>query len=421
MSDVREVLDTLPEKSVQVFEYIYKRRTLSKVDLCGLLDKNMTFINRMVAPLEASGLIIPTGKGDSTGGRKPTLYEVNPKGLYVGAFNISSTYCEVALVNLKLEPLFMERFAMPAQDGPDQVVPHLVSLLLMGMEKFRIANGQICGIGVSVFGSFNAESGSINRPIALYANEAWLGYPLAGRIEELTGLHVEMEKGTNAAALLEYLYGKGRKEHRMLYVLCAMNIRTAFILNGIIVNAAPNNEDAFGHMTIDMDGEACECGNYGCVAAYATIPSIIRTFCIELKKGRVSVVAKRPEDVTFEDICQAVEVKDQLAVEVITRSATILGSALANYINLVGPSVVIISGLIPQRCGLYYTVAVQTARKKTERLLSNTTIRFENGGTFDHAITLGSASVVVERMIERRITPSRYTESNEGDGGYRYP
>jgi predicted NBD/HSP70 family sugar kinase len=38
---------------------------------------------------------------------------------------------------------------------------------------------------------------------------------------------------------------------------------------------ANDAEDAFGHMVINVDGEACSCGNYGCIDCYSSIYRII--------------------------------------------------------------------------------------------------------------------------------------------------
>lgn len=396
----KNIITDLPSNILQLFELICHGKTVSKTDLCTALGRNMMYVNRMIAPLQEKGLIIPKGKGVSTGGRKPVLYEINPNRFFVGAFNISSTYCEVALLGLDLHVVFIKQFHMAEQDRPAEVLQHIIHLFREGVAASIGKMDSVLGIGLSVFGSFSLEKGAINNQVQLYANKAWIGFPLVEYLEGELGKPVVMEKASNASALLEYRFGKGRGRKRMLYVLCAMNIRSAVILNGTIMNASDNYDDAFGHMTINIDGERCECGNYGCLAVYATIPAIVKNFRAALKWGRTTMVTKTPEDISFDDICDAVRKGDLLAKEVVAHAAAVFGTALANYINLIGPEVVILSGLTIEKCHFFYTEAVKVALVKTELLRTNRQITFEENGSFEHVITIGAGSIFIEHLFD---------------------
>jgi len=396
----KNIVTALPSNILQVFELICHGKTVSKTDLCTALGRNMMYVNRMIAPLQEKGLIISKGKGASTGGRKPVLYEINPDRFFVGAFNVSSTYCEVALLGLDLHVVFLKHFYMTEQDCPADVLQLIINLFREGVVASIGEMDFVLGIGLSVFGSFSLEKGTINKQVQLYANNAWIGFPVVEYLEKELGKPVVMEKASNASALLEYRFGKGRGRKRMLYVLCAMNIRSAVILNGTIMNASDNYDDAFGHMTINIDGERCECGNYGCLAVYATIPAIVKSFCSALKWGRTTTITKKPEEISFDDICDAVRKGDLLAKEVVAHAAAVFGTALANYINLIGPEVVILSGLTIEKCHFFYTEAVKVALTKTKLFRTNSSITFEENGSFEHAITIGAGSIFIEHLFD---------------------
>jgi predicted NBD/HSP70 family sugar kinase len=109
-------------------------------------------------------------------------------------------------------------------------------------------------------------------------------------IEDATGMSVIIDNGANMAALAEYIYGEGKGSDNLAYINCGMGIRTGSISSGTVVRTINGTEDAFGHMVIDVDGELCSCGNYGCVECYSSIPAIVGKFARELKKGRVTAV-----------------------------------------------------------------------------------------------------------------------------------
>ena len=65
----------------------------------------LSTLNRVMQPLETEGLIVESSIGESTGGRKPVLYDVNPKQYYLVGIDISKTYTKMVVTNLKTDVL----------------------------------------------------------------------------------------------------------------------------------------------------------------------------------------------------------------------------------------------------------------------------------------------------------------------------
>jgi len=47
------------------------------------------------------------------------------------------------------------------------------------------------------------------------------------------------------------------------------------VVDGRPVSGQSGNAAHIGHVVVDMDGEACACGSYGCVEAYASGPRMV--------------------------------------------------------------------------------------------------------------------------------------------------
>lgn len=384
----------------RVFAYILKHKPVSRADISLALSKTAMSVKRAMEPLEEAGLIVECGIGKSSGGRKPILYHVDSRRYYIGAVNISTTYCEVGIMNLCMELLAIRNVALNPHSQPDHVMDMISDMLHSESEELGISKTQLLGVGVSVFSSLNRESGKLIRPIILYLNESWVDYPIVSELEKRLELPIETEKGTNAAAMLEYHYGKAKESKRMLYILCAMNIRSAVVVGGELQSIAPYYEDAFGHMTINYDGEPCQCGKYGCVDCYTTIPAILEQFRVGIKRGRSSILEPLVESgsLAFQDICHASEEGDALSCEVITSAASMLGLALANYIDLFCPDTVVLSGLLVKESPLYFKVAVEAAKQKSNYGMNNSHVVFERRGSFPHSITSGAGVILLEHL-----------------------
>ena|SRR5659263_145480 len=97
-------------------------------------------------------------------------------------------------------------------------------------------------------------------------------------------------------------------------------------------------------MIINMDGEPCNCGNFGCVEAYLSIPIVAKKYISALKMRRNLQIVKPIQDIHYTDICVAAENGDELARSVIKSGAGHFGVSLANYFRLLNPQAVILSG-----------------------------------------------------------------------------
>lgn len=191
----------------------------------------------------------------------------------------------------------------------------------------------ILGVGIGTVGPLDREKGILFNPPNFPA-PGWVNVPLKDILEKEIDLPITVDNGANTAVLVENIFGAGKGFSNMAYFHCGIGIRTGAIAGGKIVRTINDAEDAFGHMIIDVDGEQCNCGNFDCVDCYSSIPAIVTKFITALKKGRVSNTTTPLDQMQYSDICAAAEEDDDLAKEIIVEAATILGSGLANYINL---------------------------------------------------------------------------------------
>ncbi len=398
MEKTDETLRNLSNESQRLFDLIQKKGPISKNSLQELAKMKLTTLNRMMQPLEAAGLIVQSGIEESIRGRKPVLFDVNRFRDFIVGVALTRTYVQVIISNFKMEILGQTRFPMDQSLTPAATADRIAAAIDGQLSELRIAKERVIGVGVGAIGPLDRKKGVILNPRKFPA-PGWLNTPIRDLLEEKTGLPVVMDIGVNMAAVAEYFWGCGRNLEKMAYINCGIGIMSGFIAAGTIVRTTNDAEDTLGHMIIDVDGERCDCGNFGCIECYSSIPAIAGRFGSELKKGRKSKIAKPPEDIDYRDVCLLAESNDELAREVISSAATILGTGLANYINLLNPGLVVISGPLVKHSQLFFAVATEVAQKKCIYLHENR-IPFKREGFFgDSAIAVGAAALVIERII----------------------
>ncbi|MDK2810474.1 MAG: hypothetical protein PWR27_1183 [Petroclostridium sp.] len=402
MQNAADVLCGLNKESRTVFSLIQKKGPLTKSELLLITKMKLTSLNRFMQPLEDKKLIVQVGIGESTGGRKPVVYDVNPLQYYVIGIDISRTYTQIVISNLKMEILNQQQFTMTQSFTPEKTAKAISHIIKNMLGQLSIDRSMILGAGVGTIGPLDRKKGIILNP-KNFAAPGWVNVPIKQILEQELQLPVVIDNGANTAVLAESLFGCGKDFENIAYFNCGIGIRTGAISGGTIVRTINDAEDAFGHMVIDVDGELCSCGNYGCVEAYSSILSITNKFMSAIKKGRTSIISKPLETIGYIDICNAAEKKDELARETIINAATILGTGLANYINLLSPDLVILSGPLVKHSELFYEVCTQVAIKKYYLKQENKMV-FSKGGDFkDNAIAVGAAAAVVEQILNNTL------------------
>lgn len=393
-----KTLAELDDVKKHILRVVQKNGPMTKSQLSLMTNLKTTTLNRFMKPLEEIGLIVEVDLGESSGGRKPVLYDVNPGKYYCIGVDISRTYTRAVIVNLKMKILACVEFPMTEENTPQRTIKDISRCIEKMKSLLSIENQDILGVGVGAVGPMDRLQGIITGARNFRA-PGWSNVPLREMLERELSLPVMVDNGANGAVLAELHFGSGKGLENIAYFNCGIGIRTGAVSGRNLVRTINDAEDVFGHMIIDVDGEQCSCGNYGCIDCYSSINSMVKKFISLLKRGRVTSVPHSEDGVDYRAICSGAEDGDPLAVEVITNAASILGAGLANYMSLLNPQMVILSGPLIKHSDLFYRVSTEVARRKLY-LGKNNRIIFNRGGYFkDNAMAVGAAVLFIEQIL----------------------
>ena len=195
-------------------------------------------------------------------------------------------------------------------------------------------------IVVALPGPLNPESGVIfsapNIP-------GWENYPIGPELEKRFGIPVRIGNDANLAALGEWRFGAGQGHHHVLYMTISTGIGGGVINNGRLLLGTRGLATEVGHVTVLPDGPMCGCGQRGHLEALASGPAITLYVKEQMAGGAVSSL-KNKESLSARDISEAAAQGDELAIQALARAGTYIGQALASFLHLFNPSVVILGG-----------------------------------------------------------------------------
>lgn len=381
MLEAYKVFESLNDRCKYILRIIQENGPVTKNELINITKLKLTTLNRNIKTLLNEKIIIESDIGDSTGGRKPSLYDVIQDRFYIIGIDISRTYTKIVITNLKFktieERLLSHEYNI---ETISEIIPDVIKECCI---KLQIQHSDIVAIGIGIVDGFNAN-------------------PLKDALEREFNTIICIDNGASAAVIGEYNFGIGKGKNNIAYINCGVGIRTGIISSGILIRTINNLEDVFGHMIVDVNGEQCFCGNHGCIESYVSISNITKKFINRMKETNPLGLKKNLDNINYRDVCSLAEREDETAMNIIKDAALYFGIGLSNYIKLFNPELIILSGPLMQNSKLFYNTAKEITMQKCH--IKNSNIQFSRGGYFEeNSIAVGACAMVMEKILNQEI------------------
>jgi glucokinase len=125
-------------------------------------------------------------------------------------------------------------------------------------------------LGVGVAGLLDREAGVLIESPNMHVLD---GVDLVGGLSRRLDIErgrIRLENDANVAALGEQWLGAGRGRSDLLVVTLGTGIGGGLILDGSLWAGPGGNAGEIGHVTVEPEGRACECGSTGCLETLAS-------------------------------------------------------------------------------------------------------------------------------------------------------
>jgi len=213
--------------------------------------------------------------------------------------------------------------------GREAVVDALVKAVVTLRD--RRAGDQLAGTGIAVPGFIVMEEGRVlvspNLP-------ALNDFSARDAFQERLKAPVILENDANAAALGEKWMGAGRDVNDLILLTLGTGIGGGIICDGKVVHGYLGMAAELGHITVDLNGTPCGCGNTGCLEKHASATAVA-TMARHLSIG---------DNLTSEDVYNLAKQGNAAAKRVFECMGQALGIGLATYIQVFNFPLYLLSG-----------------------------------------------------------------------------
>lgn len=285
-------------------------------------------------------------------------YTFNPSADYAIGVDVGGTKINAGLVNGQGEVLRMVSLATMA--GEVKTVDRILQAIQEVIAEAGCMESDLClkGIGVGSAGQIDWASGSIRSASDIIPGYA--GTRLKDILEEHFQLPVIVDNDVNVLALTEKHLGAGQGVEHFLCLALGTGVGGALVVDGRLVHGAWGGGGELGHISVDFSGPPCVCGGIGCLEHYASGTSIARRMREKLARRGDSEV-----DVDSREVFARWHRGDLLANELMQETLSALGSAIASFIHMCNPSLIVIGGGVAEAGDRLFTELRREVARRT--------------------------------------------------------
>jgi glucokinase len=230
-----------------------------------------------------------------------------------------------------------KKLSTPEKPLPDQLVSFIIDELgEMELKSPTLVIEDIVSVGICFAGFIEHHQKLVHQAPNLGWKEP---VPLAVLFEKQLNRPVIIENDASAAVIGEVYYGAARGHQDAIYITFSTGIGGGLFLDGQLYRGTTGFAGEIGHTKFFGKGRICNCGGDNCLETWASGNGIAKS-AAELWE---------PVDLGYDELTTAIVFQEaaagnQPAKLILKQAIKAFGIGLANLLNILNPSCLVIGG-----------------------------------------------------------------------------
>lgn len=344
----RNIQDIQRKNRCVVLQTMLEQKEISRVDLSRVTQLNKATITNIIRDFIERGIVEEIGAIEASNGRRTAGLSLKMDEVVIITLRVYQNEIHAAICNIhgKLEE-YQKVNCMPNGDGQiilTQLEKHTKRMLVYCQERKK----RILGIAIATLGwVFSGKSTGYSQYVYADCFPELAYIDIKKEMEErFLGYRIIVDHDANMSALAEWkeLYKNDEHVDSMLNIVCGIGFGGGIVIKGELFRGKNGVAGEVGHMGINCNAMA-----YGGNSVKRKYHSMFEDYASPLAlresiKERLYEYPNTPltEYSTFEEIYEAYEQEDELAVWAVTRQARYLAYGITGLIFILNPEVIIL-------------------------------------------------------------------------------
>lgn len=388
-------IDATPSSSeynrARIVQYIYNQGEVSRADIARAVQLTPAAVTKITARLIDDQLIRETGSQHGEAKRRAIGLAVDSEHKHVLAIKFARSIVQIGVFDLHGNAL--STHTLPPVTNA--TVHDTLQTLHQYIHDLLSSDPDIRAIGLAVPGPYLRN---IGRTAVVSSMQQWQDVNFIDEFAKAYNLPVYIEQDARAGALAEYLWGEHPHTNNLAYYLLGEGIGLGVIERAELIHGAAGTATEIGHISIDIHGRACECGNQGCLERYTSAVAIHDD--INANPTLIENSADLTHREVINALCDQAAQSNQEAISYLHAIGEYIGYGCVNIINAFNPERIILGDMIAQ-AGRYILPAVHAVinQRVIADIAKSTEISISSLPS--DAALAGAAAVAVTHLLEQ--------------------
>ncbi len=384
---------TVPKR---ILEHFISQGSSTIPELSKSIGVSLPTATSALNEMMSMGLVKEVGKKDNSTGRIPMVYDLVPTaGYFIGAN--PEMDCLALAASDFCGNLIVEKTRIPYRyENTPENLKRLGEIINEFIDGLPIDKEDILNVCVNVAERVDPFEGKA------YNMFTFLNKPLTEEISQMIGLPVCIENDTRSMTYGEYIKGCSKGMKDVIFVNVCWGLGIGIIIDGKLYYGKSGYSGEFGHTPGYNNNIICHCGKIGCIETEVSGRALKRKLTEQLLAGKQSVlsdkVINRKEELSLQDILDAIAKEDVLSLATLQYVADELGKQLAGIINIFNPEMLVIGGEM-SATGDYLTLPVNMGIKKYSLNVMNEDSKIVTSTLKGQAGVWGACLMARHRML----------------------
>ena len=374
-----------------VVKILQQREVCSRADIAKQTGLTQAAITKIVATLMEMGIVAEVGSIKGNGNRRSIGLKLNADRHQVIGVKFARRMFAVGVFDISGKIYTQTETEYSLEEDQKTVITSIKKQIHDMLKKHK----NVVAIGLAVPGPYLREEGRI---AVVTRMPTWHNINFIKEFKEEFNKPVFIEHDAKAGALAEWWFGDHAQPiHTLAYFLVGEGVGAGIIECGNLLLGTQGTASEIGHISVDVHGPRCECGNYGCLELYCSAPAMLKTAWQRvpecLSKGQ-------PQS---HDACNAVfeaaRAGNQKARDVVREIAQYIGCGCVLLINAYNPEIIVIGDSVSQGGDLLLPIIQDVVK---QRVISEiyTKVKIKISGLKVDPTLYGAAAIATDKVLQ---------------------
>ena len=320
----------------RIMNHLYRNGVSSRAQIAKALGLTPAAITKITARLIDAGVVKETGDMEGIKNRRSIGLALDSDAFHVIGVKFARSLVQIGVFDLSGKPLAFREMPKVTEDTIDATIESIRRTI----NDLLAEDEAIVAVGMAVPGPYLKDLG---RTAVVSSMQGWRRVNFPEEFGSAFRVPVFVEQDARAGALAQYLFDPGNASDNLAYYLIGEGIGLGIIEQGRIIDGSRGVATEIGHVSIDLDGRPCDCGNVGCLERYCAAPALH-----EMVVGAGDLI-ENASSLTHAQACRALFAKanggDERARGIVRAAARYLAFGCVTIINMFNPERIIIGDI----------------------------------------------------------------------------